>query len=47
MKQKDSAFYNIDLDPVRKPGESYEDYKKRRKEGNMRIKRHLKGRRIR
>lgn len=47
MKQKDSAFFDIDLDPARKQGESYEDYKKRRKEVNKRIKLHLKGRRIR
>ena len=47
LKQKESAFYDIDLDPARKPDESYEDYKKRRKEVNIRIKLHLKGRRIR
>lgn len=47
LKQKESAFYDIDLDPARKSDESYENYKKRRKEGNMRIKLHLKGRRIR
>ena len=48
MKEKDnSAFFDIDLDPKRKEGESYEDYKKRRKEANQRIKIHRKGRRVR
>ena len=47
MKQKDSAFFDIDLDPARKKGETFEEYKKRRKLGNERIKLHLKGRRIR
>tara|TARA_R110002012_G_scaffold278308_4_gene465897 strand:+ start:3322 stop:3525 length:204 start_codon:yes stop_codon:yes gene_type:complete len=42
----DSAFFDIDLDPKRKEDETYEDYKKRRKEGNRRIKLHLKGRKV-
>jgi hypothetical protein len=46
MKQKDSAFFNIDLDPKRKKDETYEEYVKRRKEGNKRIKLHLRGRRL-
>jgi hypothetical protein len=41
---KESAFFDIDLNPARLEGESYEDYRKRRKEGNERIKLHLKGR---
>jgi len=47
MKQKDSAFFDIDLDPIRKKDETFEEYKKRRKEVNKRIKLHLRGRRIR
>jgi len=41
---KESAFFDIDLDPKRKEDETYEDYKKRRKEGKQRIKLHLRGR---
>jgi hypothetical protein len=43
---KESAFFDIDLNPARLEGESYEDYRLRRKEGNKRIKLHLKGRNI-
>jgi hypothetical protein len=42
----DSVFFDIDLDPARKEGETFEEYRKRRKSGNERIKLHLKGRRI-
>ena len=41
--QSESAFYNIDLDPARKKDETYEEYVKRRKEVNKRIRLHLKG----
>jgi len=44
--RKDSAFFDIDLDPKRKEDETYEDYKKRRKEVNARIKLHLRGRKV-
>ena len=44
--RKDSAFFDIDLDPQRKEDESYEDYKIRRKEVKKRIKIHLKGRKV-
>jgi hypothetical protein len=43
---KDSAFFDIDMDPQRKEDETYEDYKTRRKEINKRIKLHLRGRKI-
>jgi len=43
---KDSAFFDIDLDPKRKEGETKEEYKARRKEGNKRIKLHLKGKKV-
>ena len=45
-KPTNSAFFDIDLNPARKKDETYEEYKKRRKLGNQRIKLHLKGRRI-
>ena len=44
--RKDSAFFDIDLDPKRKEDESYEDYKIRQKEVKKRIKLHLKGRKV-
>ena len=42
----DSAFFDIDLNPSRKKDETHEEYKKRRKLVNERIKLHLKGRRV-
>ena len=44
--RQDSAFFDIDLDPARKEDETFEEYKKRRKLGNERIKLHLKGRKV-
>jgi len=41
---KESAFFDINLNPAREEGETYEDYKERRKEGKRRIKLHLRGR---
>lgn len=40
---KESAFFDVDLTPHRLEGESHEDYKLRRKEGQQRIKLHLRG----
>jgi len=42
----DSAFFDIDMDPSRKEGETHEEYKLRRKEVNKRIKLHLGGRKV-
>tara|TARA_R110000824_G_scaffold282041_1_gene470324 strand:+ start:385 stop:588 length:204 start_codon:yes stop_codon:yes gene_type:complete len=42
----DSAFFDIDLNPARKEGETKEEYRARRKEGNRRIKLHQKGRKV-
>tara|TARA_R110000744_G_scaffold37261_2_gene85501 strand:+ start:443 stop:646 length:204 start_codon:yes stop_codon:yes gene_type:complete len=42
----DSAFFDIDLNPARIEGETKEEYRARRKEGNRRIKLHQNGRKI-
>lgn len=44
--RKDSAFFDININPSREEGESYEDYKIRQKEVKKRIKLHLKGRKV-
>ena len=44
--RKDSAFFDINLNPAREEGESYEDYKIRQKEVKQRIKLHLRGRKV-
>tara|TARA_R100000406_G_scaffold92299_2_gene81148 strand:+ start:1807 stop:1992 length:186 start_codon:yes stop_codon:yes gene_type:complete len=40
----ESAFYNINMNGTREPGESREDYKDRMKELKWRTKLHKKGR---
>ena len=40
---KESAFFDIDLNPARKEDETHEEFKARRKEANKRIKLHLRG----
>ena len=40
----ESAFYNINMNGTREPGESYEDFRTRIKSLKERIKLHKKGR---
>ena len=43
---KDSAFFDINLNPAREEDESYEDYKIRQKQVKKRIKIHLRGKKV-